>query len=135
MQGKVTGPGQCSNQIENVIECIEESKLKYSYTYKEELGIPPLGMVDDMLAVSSCGSESVAMNAYLKQKTNIKRLQYGLDKCHHLHVGKDDSLCPEFFIDELKLVKKDELKNGIDNLIYIFSDEHKMDSVTDDKYL
>ena len=70
MQGEVTGPGQCSNQIDTYgKECIEESKLLYSY--KEELGIPPPGQVDDVLAVSCCGSESVAMNAYLNQKTNI----------------------------------------------------------------
>ena len=57
----------------NIHECLKESKLLYSY--KEDVVIPPLGMVDDVLAVSACGSESVAMNAFLNAKTSIKRLQ------------------------------------------------------------
>ena len=68
------------------------------------------------MAVSHCGSDSVAMNAFLNQKTNIKRLQYGPDKCHQLHVGKEKSLCPELYIDNWKLAKKDDMKIGIDNL-------------------
>ena len=47
----------------NIHECLKESKL--SYSYKEDVVIPPLGMVDDVLAVSACGSESVARNAFL----------------------------------------------------------------------
>ena len=80
MQGEVTGPGQCSNQVDTIAkECIEDAKLLYKY--KGDISVPPLGMVDDVVAVSHCGIESVEMNAYLNQKTNIKRLQYGPDKC------------------------------------------------------
>ena len=58
MQGEVTVPGQCSNQIDTFSkECIEENKLHYTY---KEVGTPPLGMVDDVLAVSLCGFYSVA---------------------------------------------------------------------------
>ena len=92
-------------------------------------------MVDDVLAVSSCGVESVAMNAFLNAKTGIKRLQYGPDKCHQLHVGKDKTLCPDLFIDEWKLIKKDELQTGIENLVDAQVDDHKLESVQDDKYL
>ena len=45
MQGEVTGPGQCSNQIDTFgKECIEEEE-ELLYTYKHIGGIPPLGMV------------------------------------------------------------------------------------------
>ena len=109
MQGEVTGPGQCSNQIDTIgKECIKENKLLY--IYKDQVGVPPLGMVDDVLAISKCGSDSVEMNAFLNQKTNIKRLQYGPEKCHQLHVGKQKGICPELYIDEWKLVKRDEMK-------------------------
>ena len=105
MQGEVTGPGQCSNQVDTYgKECIKDAKLLYNY--RGEVGIPPLGMVDDVVAVSRCGVESVLMNAFLNQKTNIKRLQYGPDKCHQLHVGKQKTLCPELYIDEWKLEKR-----------------------------
>ena len=73
MQGEVTGPGQCSNMVDTFgKECIKESKLLY--TYKDELGVPPLGMVDDVLTVSRCGVEAVEMNAFLNQKTSMKKL-------------------------------------------------------------
>ena len=134
MQGEVTGPGQCSNQIDTFgKECIKENKLLYNY--KNELGIPPLGMVDDVLAVSLCGSDSVAMNAFLCQKTSMKRLQYGPDKCHQLHVGKSKDLCPELYIEEWKLTKKDELKTGIDNLVDELDEQHNIEKVLEDKYL
>ena len=134
MQGEVTGPGQCSNQIDTFgKECVEENKLLY--TYKQEVDIPPLGMVDDVLAVSRCGSDSVAMNAFLNQKTNIKRLQYSTDKCHQLHVGKNKDLCPDLYIDEWKLKKKDEMKTGINNLEDVLDEPHKIENISDDKYL
>ena len=134
MQGEVTGPGQCSNQVDTYgKECIKDAKLLYNY--RGEVGIPPLGMVDDVVAVSRCGVESVLMNAFLNQKTNIKRLQYGTDKCHQLHVGKQNTLCPELYIDEWKLEKRDELKTGIDNLKDVLGNPHKIDNVLDDKYL
>ena len=77
MQGEVTGPGQCSNQIETLFgkQCLDQSKLLYKY--KDVLGVPPLGMVDDVLAVSRCGVESVKMNAFLNQKTNFKSYNLG----------------------------------------------------------
>ena len=134
MQGEVTGPGQCSNQIDTFgKECLDDSKLLYNY--KGVLGIPPLGMVDDVLAISRCGADSVAMNAFLNQKTNIKKLQYGPEKCHQLHVGKEKNLCPELFIDHWKLVKKDELETGIRNLTDVLDEEQLIESLVDDKYL
>ena len=54
MQGEVTGPGQCSNMVDTFgKECLKESKLLYKY--KDEVGVPPLGMVDDVLTVSKWG--------------------------------------------------------------------------------
>ena len=108
MQVEGTGPGQCSNQIDTFgKECLEEGKLLYKY--KDGLGIPPLGMVDDVIAVSRCGVDAVVMNAYLNQKTNIKKLQFGPDKCHQLHVG--------------------------DNLVDVLIDQHKIEHSIEEKYL
>ena len=134
MQGEVTGPGQCSNQIDTFgKECLKESKLLYPY--KNDLGVPPLGMVDDVLAVSRCGVETVEMNAFLNQKTNMKKLQFGPDKCHQLHIGKKQVTCPDLFIDEWKLQKKDELKTGLENLEDVLSELYKIEVATEDKYL
>ena len=134
MQGEVTGPGQCSNQIDTFgKECLEEGKLLYKY--KDGLGIPPLGMVEDVIAVSRCGVDAVVMNAYLNQKTNIKKVQFGPDKCHQLHVGRSNSCCPELFIDEWKLKKKDERETGLDNLVDVLVDQRKIKHFIEEKYL
>ena len=134
MQGEVTGPGQCSNQIDTFgKECLNESKLLYPY--KNDLGVPSLGMVDDMLAVIRCGVETVEMNAFFNQKTNMKKLQFGPDKCHQLHIGKKQVTCPDLFIDEWKLQKKDELKTGLKNLEDVLSELYKIEVATEDKYL
>ena len=134
MQGEVTGPSQCSNQVDTFgKECLEENKLLYQY--REDVGVPPLGMVDDVIAVSRCGVESVAMNAFLNQKTSLKKLQFGPDKCHQLHVGRSNICCPELFIDEWALKKKDEVKAGIENLIDVHVDDHRIDHAIEEKYL
>ena len=134
MQGEVTGPGQCSNQIDTIAkECIVEAK--HLYEYKDGLGVPPLGMVDDVIAVSRCGIEAVEMNAYLNQKTRMQKLQFGPEKCHQLHVGKSNICCPELYIDEWRLEKKDNLKTGIENLVDILVDEHKIEQASEEKYL
>ena len=124
MQGEVTGPGQCSNMVDTFgKECLKESKLLY--TYKDEVGVPPLGMVDDVLSVSKCGVEAVEMNAFLNQKTRIKKLQFGPYKCHQLHVGDHRITCPDLYLDEWKLQQKEELMTGIENLIDIQTSDHK----------
>ena len=92
-------------------------------------------MVDDVLAVSRCGVESVEMNAFLNQKTRIKKLQFGPNKCHQLHVGKNIIKCPDLYIDEWKLAKKDELETGIENLVDVETEDHKIESSSDEKYL
>ena len=75
------------------------------------------------------------MNTFLSQKTNMKSLQYGPEKCHQMHVGKQKRKCPELYIDQWKLVKKDELETGVENQVDALSDEHKVEMVDDEKYL
>ena len=69
------------------------------------------------------------MHAFLNQNTILKKLQYGPEKCHQLHVGKNTGVCPELFIDEWKLVKKDELVTGINNLVDVMENVLQVESV------
>ena len=75
------------------------------------------------------------MNAYINAKTNTKKLQFGIDKCHQLHFGKENKLCPDVFIDSWKVVKVDSAKTGFDNLTDEISEPHRMDLMKQDKYL
>ena len=54
-------------------ECLEEGK--YTYCYKREVDIPPLGMVDDVLCMSECGISTSIVNSYINYKTHTKKLQ------------------------------------------------------------
>ena len=98
LQGEVFGPLECSVSIDKFgKECLEEQK--HLYEYKNEVGVPPLAMVDDISCVAKCGVDSVAANAFINAKTNVKKLQFGVDKCHQLHIGKKSNCCPDLFIE------------------------------------
>ena len=80
--------------------------------YKDTVGIPPLAKIDDLVAVSKCGIDSVVVNAYLKSKSNVKKLQLGTSKCHKLHVGKEKKTCPDLYIDEWRVNVFEETEPG-----------------------
>ena len=68
IQGDVFSSFLCSKQVETFAkECLESNK--YLYKYKDDVPIPPLSMVDDILCVSECGYQTALLNSYLKCKT------------------------------------------------------------------
>ena len=52
------------------------------------------------------------MNSYMNAKTNLKKLQFGLEKCHRMHVGASTSFCPDLELDEWKLRNVLDIKTG-----------------------
>ena len=92
IQGDVFGPMLCSKQVDIFgKECLEEGK--YTYLYKDEVQIPPLSMVDDVLCVSECGYKTAMVNSYLQCQSSSKKLQFGSTKCKKIHIGKT---CEEY---------------------------------------
>ena len=77
--------------------------------------VTPLAMVDDLLAVAPCGIESVAVNVFINTQIEMKKLEFhtqdkfGKSKCHKMHVGKENMLCPDLKVHgtEMGLVKHD----------------------------
>ena len=58
------------------------------YTYKGLVAIPPpLGMVYDKITVAKCSIESTKTNAFMNNFAEMKKLKYGVKKCHKMHVG------------------------------------------------
>ena len=59
-------------------------------------------MMDDLLCVSECGTQSSMINGFVNCKTSSKKLIFGLDKCKKLHVGKKtvDFKCQDLFLDK-----------------------------------
>ena len=92
-------------------------------------------MVDDIACVAKCGVDSVAANAFINAKTNVKKLQFGVDKCHQLHIGKKSNCCPDLFIDHWEVQKIDSTKTGFNNLRDTKVDENKIKQLNQEKYL
>ena len=136
LQGEVFGSLQCSVTIDTFgKEFLEEDK--HLYMYKGVVGVPPLAMVDDVDVVcpAVCGIDTVEVTGFLNAKSNCKKIQFGVDKCHQLHFGGKKNLCPNLYIDNWGIKKADEAKTGFDNLKDVQLEDYKIESVDKDKYL
>ena len=57
-------------------------------------------MVDDLLAVANCSKESLEVNTYINAQIELKKLKFhtpnkeGKSKCHVIHIGAKNHLCP-----------------------------------------
>ena len=86
MQGTVITSIKCSIQIDTLgKECL--STGEGIYKYKNCLPVPPLGMVDDVLGIAKCGTDSIKFNSIIESKMATKRLEMGHGKCFQMHVG------------------------------------------------
>ena len=73
-------PIRCSVQIDTLgKELLAEDSDKL-FKYKGFVRIPPLALIDDILTITNCGIESIAMNAAVQSKVNNKKLQLGQKK-------------------------------------------------------
>ena len=116
-------------------ECLLEDK--HLYYYKDEVPVPILTMVDDALAITECGFKTTMMNSYLNTKTKIKKLQYGVDKCFKMHVGKqcNSDICPDLHVDSWKMKTVNEVETGGNKLVDEYTGLHEMKEVETEKYL
>ena len=92
-QGSVIGPTCAAVQVDTIGKDAMEDN-KHLYMYKKVVGIPPLGMIDDVANVAECGVDSVMDNAYIVAKFEQLKLELNGSKCHQMHVGKGDVNCP-----------------------------------------
>ena len=108
MQGTVPAPLKCSVQLDSLgKECLETGEGVYQY--KECVNIPPLLMIDDAIAISECGPDSIKVNALIQSKVRMKNLRLGHSKCFQMHIGKDKTCCPVLQVrDEIMLTSERE---------------------------
>ena len=136
MQGDVLAPLISSLQVDTMgKECLEERK--HLYYFKNTVPIPPLGLVDDLFTISTCGFKTTMMNTYINSKTAMKRLQFGTSKCFKLHVGKtcDKNICKDLFVDGWKLDLVEDADTGQVNLNERFAGQDKMKMKEEQLYL
>ena len=66
-------------------------------------------MVDDLLVLSKCGIESLALNTYINTRIELKKLnfhvpdEHGHTKCHKMHIGLKNNTCPELRVHGTKM--------------------------------
>ena len=109
MQGTVTAPLKCAVQVDTL------GRYCYTYNtgcyeYRNACLVPPLGMIDDIAAISQCSDNSIILNAIINTKIETKKLQFNYKKCVNMHVGKNKEKCHSLKVHEKQMLETDEQK-------------------------
>ena len=79
------------------------------------VNILPSSYVDDLLTLAKCGSESLALNTFINAQIDSKKLRFhtpdvnGKSKCHFMHIGRKNRLCPELQVNGTKMEQVGEV--------------------------
>ena len=92
MQGTVNSPLKCAIQMDTLGLDMYTSD-EGLFNYKELVSVPALGMIDDVVALSRCGVDSIISNAIINNKMEMKRLELGPSKCFQIHIGENVDKC------------------------------------------
>ena len=136
IQGDVFGAILCSKQVDTFgQECLKKSS--YTYSYRGEVDIPPLSMVDDLLTISECGFKTSMVHGFIKMKTDGKKLQFGADKCKKLHIGKqfESFKCQTLRVDNWKEMEIVNEEKNVQEITDFIEGEKDMESKESEKYL
>ena len=104
MQGSVLGPVICSNQIsKNSMAAHTKGEV---YMYKDIIPIPPLCMVDDIIAIAECNSPlSLCLDVRCDMFAKLKKIAFNPTKCKIIHVGKHNTSCPSEHIVDTQILR------------------------------
>ena len=127
-------PLKCCVCVDKMAETHAENLSGHLYKYKGVVEIPPLTMVDDTIIASECGPNSAMATSHHNSQTNLKKLQFGEDKCIKMHVGSKTMICPQNVIDTWE-VKSDENTKTILDTADAEGDPHEMEMKDNWKYL
>ena len=89
MQGTVWAGLMCTCTMDKLGKLAYDDK-SLLYNYKNKVEVPPLQMVDDVIAASKCGNQVVATNAAVNMFTKLKKLELSETKCSRLHIGRSN---------------------------------------------
>ena len=85
MQGTVPAPLKCAGQMYSLgRKCYSEEN--YMYKYNGSCYVPSLGMIDDTIAATKCGIQSVEMNALINTFIESNKLSFNTSKCFLIHL-------------------------------------------------
>ena len=75
------------------------------------------------------------MNSFINSKSNLKKLQFGLSKCHGMHVGAHKSYCSELKLDEWKIKVVEDIETGEKMQVDEFLGASRLEITDSEKYL
>ena len=87
MQGTVFGSLICTAVMDKLGKIFYNDEALL-YKYKNEVQVPVLGMVDDVLCVARCSSEAVQSVATINAFMELNKLKLASKKCAKIHIGK-----------------------------------------------
>ena len=128
MQGTVLAGLKCSVSIDSIGKESLENTHDILYKYKDCTSIPPLSLIDDIIAVGNCSSNSVKVNATIQGKIQSKQLELSHKKCFKMHVGKHNECCPTLSVHS-KVMKTTASERYLGDIIT--SDAKINDNITD----
>ena len=89
IQGSVWGSMKCTTLMDQLNKTIlTQDNLTYKYKGDDNIQIGVLGMIDDTLSISKCGTPSIQKNSIINSFIETNRLTLSQDKCVALHIGK-----------------------------------------------
>ena len=98
MQGTVWGSLLCTATMDKLGQLIYKNP-EMTYKYKGVVETPSLGMVDDVLCVQKCSTDTVKINSVVNSFIEGKKLKLSHKKCNRIHVQnkkhKTKQKCPE----------------------------------------
>ena len=97
MQGSVFGSLICTAVIDKLAK-IFYSDQDLLYKYNDEVEVPILGMVDDVVSVNECSTRSVKSNTTINTFIEMNKLSLAKIKCGKIHVGKKCPHCPKLYV-------------------------------------
>ena len=99
MQGSVFGTLICTCVMDKL------AKLFYNdpnllYKYKNDVDIPVLEMVDDVISVNKCSEKSLISNATISTFMDLNKLKLSEPKCSKIDIGKKCDQCPQLYVND-----------------------------------
>ena len=85
------------SQVGRVMECIQTC---LTVQYRDACAVPPMGMIDDIAAISKCQDNSIILNSIVNAKIESKKLKFNLKKCFNMHIGPNKENCPNLKVHE-----------------------------------
>ena len=120
MQGTVWAGLKCTATMDKLgKQAYKDPNLLYKY--KNIVDIPPLQMVDDVIAASKCGKQTILVNSAVTTFVKLKKLELSDKKCARLHIGKNPcNSCPQVMVNE-KPVKDSEKEKYLGDYLTKFA--------------